>query len=235
MKRSVAFVSCLSALAALATITTSSTARADREIALGLSYDPRVPVGSLHTLVPEIAYAGIQGKWEYYAIADRLTVGFDVQYQYFQQGTKVATEPLPNGAVTAPFTRYAYFFSILPSVRWFFLGPESRFVRPFVEVGLGATSATAAVLASDLSRRSNVGGFIAQPSVGVIWAIVSREGIRPTAASASLETEPWRTRPGRESMIGIVTSAAWSFTTADVLSARNVSYVGLQLGVYAKL
>lgn len=221
---------CLPALAAL---TTSGTARADREIGLGLNYDPRVPVGGFRDLVPSAALAGVQGKWEYYAIADRLAVGFDLQYHYFQKGAEQTTVAIDNGAATAAFTRYAYFITVIPTVRWF---PwTSRVVRPYLEVGAGVTSATGAVLASDLSRRSNEGGFVAQPSLGVVWALVSRDSGASTWAAGVAENEPVSVRKPRESMFGITTSVAWAFTTADVLTAKNVNYVGVQLGVYSKL
>lgn len=229
MKRSAIVAACF------AIATTSASARADREIALGLSYDARVPTGSFRALVPDAGLAGAQGKWEYYAIPNRLALGFDVGYQYFQRGEAISTEQIDNGAATAPFTRYAYFFSIMPSVRWFPF-PNSRVVRPYLEGAIGATSATAAILASDLSRRVNTGGLAVQPSAGIIWAIVSRDGsVSSVSSSESLQTEPWMSRRPRETMFGIATSVAWSFTTADVLAANNLSYAGLQVGIYTKL
>lgn len=218
----------------LAALVTSGTARADREIGLGLEYDPRVPLGNLRDVVPAAAVMGVQGKWEYYAVPDRLTLGFGVQYHYFQQGNETRTVDIKNGAATADFTRYAYFFSLLPSARWFPWGPNLRTVRPFVEIGAGITSATGAVLAADLSRRSNEGGFVAQPALGVLWALTSHDASASWAAGAA-EATPWIKTRRRESMFAISASVAWAFTTADILTARDVSYVGVQLGVYSKL
>lgn len=222
----------LRSLLVLAVVATSGTALAHREIGLGLSYDPRVPVGSLRTLVPDAALAGVQGKWEYYAIDQRLALGFDVQYHYFQQGDAVTTVAIPNGAATAPFTRYAYFFTFLPTARYFPFGGAASTVRPYVELGVGGTSATSAVLVSDLQRRDNTGGFVVQPSLGVLWALVSRESAVAVPAEAS---DPWTSRRPRESMFGLAASVAWALTTADVVAAKDVSYVGVQLGIYTKL
>jgi hypothetical protein len=201
---------------------------------LGISYDPRISLGSLHDLVPTPAFAGVQGKWEYYAIDRRLTFGLELQYHYFQDRADVTTVERENGAVTAPFTRYAYFVAVLPSVRYFPWASTLRVVRPYAELGAGATSSTSAVQASDLIRRENTGGIIVQPSVGIIWAIVSHQENHGGALEGSGPPAS-RTRSPRESMFGITASAAWAFTTADVLTATNVSYVGAQLGVYSKL
>ncbi len=235
MKRPIVLFASLLGLAQAAT---SGTAHADREIGLGVSYDPRVPVGSLRDLVPAVAVAGVQGKWEYYAIADTLALGFDVQYHYFQEGTQTRTVPFENGAATATFTRYAYLFSLIPTVRWFPGGSTLRTFRPFLELGAGVTSATGAVLASDLSRRSNLGGFVAQPSIGVVWALMSRDSLHSASTVKPAEDEPWTAwipSRRREAMLGISASLAWAFTTADVLTAKDINYVGVQLGVYTKL
>jgi len=42
-------------------------------------------------------------------------------------------------------------------------------------------------------------------------------------------------RHGRfESMFGLTASVTYAFTTADIVGARNVSYAGIQVGIYAK-
>jgi hypothetical protein len=232
MKRPFSILGCL---VALATIVTAKGARADKEIGLGVSYDPRLPVGSLRTLVPDVALAGVQGQWEYYVVADKLAAGFQFQYHYFQGGRGVTTVQIDNGAATAPFTRYAYFLTFLPTVRWLPAGRSSRTVRPYVELGAGATSATSALLASDLSRNRNEGGFVLEPSAGVLWAIASREIGAPTSSGAAEEGAPPLPNRRRETMLGVQTSVAWAFTTADVVAARNVSYLGVQVGLYSKL
>jgi hypothetical protein len=213
-------------------LATSAAARADKEIGLGISYDPRLPLGGLHTLAPNAAVAGIQGKWEYYVVDQRVALGFALQYQYFQHGGESTTVPVQNGAVTAPFTRYAYFISFIPTARWFPFGPATRGIRPWVELGVGATSATSAVLASDLSRRDNGGGLVLQPSAGVLWALVSDDG---GSSAGGREEELMLPPRRRESMVAIAASVAWAFTTADVVTAQNVEYVGLQIGLYTKL
>jgi hypothetical protein len=208
------------------------TAHADREIALGVSYDPRMPVGGLKTLAPGIAFAGVQGKWEYYAIPGRLAVGFDFQYHSFTERDTSVTVPIDNGAATAPFARYAYFVSMLPTARYFFLGRSSQAIRPFIELGVGATAAVSAVQATDLSRRSNTGGLIVQPTAGVLVPLGS--GVIGSRSNGVPESVPSTMRP-RESLFGLAASVAWAFTTADVILANNVNYVGIQLGIYAKL
>jgi hypothetical protein len=225
MKRSLA----LSLVSFLAAIGTSGAARAQEEIGLGVAYDPRVPIGALRDLVTNAGLAGIQGKWEYYVIDRRLAIGFDIQYQYFQHDGETTTVQIPNGAATAAFTRYAYFLTLLPTVRWF-PWPRLQALRPFVELGLGATNAVSAVLAADLSRHTNEGGFVAQPCVGFLWSVISRES---ELARAS-EADPTLPRRTGETLFGLTASLAWAVTTADVIGANDVSFVGFQLGIYAK-
>jgi hypothetical protein len=41
-------------------------------------------------------------------------------------------------------------------------------------------------------------------------------------------------RKPMESMFGLTASATYAYTTADVAGSSNVSYAGLQIGIYAK-
>ena len=47
----------------LVVLVTSATARADREIGLGLEYDPRMPIGSLRDIVPTAGIMGVHYTW----------------------------------------------------------------------------------------------------------------------------------------------------------------------------
>jgi hypothetical protein len=227
MNRSITLSSsCMFVLVAMAT---SGTARAQEEIGLGVAYDPRVPVGNLRDLVTTAGLAGLQGKWEYYVVDRRLAIGFDIQYQYFQHEGETTTVQIPNGAATASFTRYAYFLTFLPTVRWF-PWPQLQAMRPFVELGVGVMNAVSAVLAADLSRHTNEAGFVAQPSVGFLWSIVSRE----SELARAYEEDPTLPRRTGETLFGLTASLAWAVTTADVIGANDVSFVGFQLGIYAK-
>jgi hypothetical protein len=220
----------LPGLVTVALLAATGIARADDEIALGISYDPRIAVGGMRALVPNAALAGVQGKWEYYVMPGRLALGFDFQYHYFQHGDDKTTVAIDNGAATAPFSRYAYFITLLPTARYFVF--RSSALRPWVELGVGATSATSAVLASDLSRRMSSGGIVLQPSAGVLVALVTRDNGPPGGYA---HEEGMVARPRREEMFGISASVSWAFTNADVVTASNVSYVGIQLGLYSKL
>jgi hypothetical protein len=234
MKRSSVACRRLAMLATAAVaLSTSATAAAGNEIGLGLSWDPRVPLGGLKDLAPNASPSGVQAKWEYYALDNRIALGLGFQYHYFQAADRTTTVEIPNGAATAPFTRYAYFITLFPTLRYYPLGARPTTVRPFLEIGAGATSSTSAVLASDLSRRSNEGGFIAQPSAGVLWTIRSRD--TASAAASAGEGQSWTSSRSRESMLAVSASLAWAFTTADIVTASDVSYVGLQLGLYSKL
>lgn len=208
----------------VAAMGTPRPARADREVGLGLAYDPRLPVGGLRDLVTSAGLGGVQGRWDYYA-TDAFVVGFEAQYHLFERGPDVRTVAIPDGAATAPFTSYAYFFTVLPTVRYF-PWPQAS-VRPYAALGAGATAATAAVVASDLSRRTDGWGLVLQPSVGVLWRLTHEDELAGG--------EGWHVTRTRESMFALAASVAGSFTTADLLFANDVAYVGVQLGVYSKL
>lgn len=226
MKRACVGLSLLLALAAL-----GGEARAAREVGFGIAYDPRVPVGNLRDLVSEVGLVGVQGRFDYYAL-DSLTAGLQLQYHLFDRGTETETVGITNGAATAPFTRHAYFITVMPTARWF-LSPSGT-VRPYAEVAAGVTGATGAIYASDLARRSLTSGFVVQPSAGVLLRLAGADPQSIARAAAGDRPAAVARRRIKESMTGITASFAWSFTTADVLAAEDVMYFGIQLGVYAK-
>lgn len=213
----------------VATVVTSSAAHAAKEIGLGIAYDPRVPVGSFRDVIPNVAFTGLQAKWDYFPL-DRLSLGVGVQYHLFQRGTQTDTVAIPNGAVTAPNYRYATFWSALPVARYYF---STRTFRPYVELGAGVSSSVATVLVSDLGVRNSGVAFIIQPSVGVLWRLpVSR-----SAGTGDGDLPPPSTGYSRkplESMFGLTASLTYAFTTTDLAGASNVGYAGIQLGIYAK-
>jgi hypothetical protein len=200
----------------------TGTANAAKEIGLGLTYDPRMPIGSFHDAMPNIAFGGMQAKWDYFPL-DSLSTGMEVQYHLFQQGPQTGTIPIENGAVTAPVFRSASIWSFLPTARWYF---STRSLRPYASLGVGLTSASEAVVVSDISRRERATALIVQPSLGVLWRFVD-------ATQPATEGLPPLRRP-LESLVGLTASLAWAFTTSDVLGASDVGYVGIQIGLYAK-
>ncbi len=207
-------------------------ARAAKEIGLGITYDPRIPIGGLRDFTPDIAAAGLQVKWDYFPL-DRLSIGIEGQYHLFQRGLETNTTPIANGAVTAPTFRYASIWSFLPTARYYF---SARTFRPYAALGAGVSSTTDAFLVSDLGRRESGLSFIVQPSVGVLWRLWIDPTRTPEGVAAG-DVRPVAGAPLRgpiESMFGVTASITCAFTTADVISASNVIYAGIQVGVYAK-
>src|SRR5690349_14759724 len=88
----------------LAMALTSGTVHAAKEVGLGVTYDPRVPLGSFRDFVPDVAVIGIQAKWDYFVL-DALSIGLEAQHHRFRRGVETDTIPIPNGAVTAPTFR----------------------------------------------------------------------------------------------------------------------------------
>jgi hypothetical protein len=214
-------------LTAATALTTSGAARAAGEIGLGAAYDPRVAVGNFRDFVPDIAFQGVQARWEYYPI-DAIAIGFVVQYQFFQRGVETDTVPIPNGAVTAPNFRSISFLSVMPTARYYF---STRGFRPYAEIGVGMSDSTSEILVSDLTQREHRGSLIVQPSLGVLWCL--SPDLADTAAGRAEHPFGYIRKP-LESMFALSASIAYSFTTMDVVGATNVGYAGIQLGIYAK-
>jgi hypothetical protein len=220
-----------SLLTTLATIATGTAAHAEREIGLGVAYDPRIPVGSFRDVIPNVGFAGVQAKWDYYPL-DALSTGVEVQYQLFQRDTDTTTVAIPNGAVTAPTFRYASFWSVLPTVRYYF---STRTLRPYAALGAGVSSATRAVLVSDVSQRDVSAAFIVQPSIGVLWRLSPDRTARPAGDGGDAAPPGGGpTRRPLDSMFGLTAALTYAFTTADFIGASNIGFAGIQLGVYAK-
>ena len=216
-------------LVSLAASTASRDAAAESEVALGAAYDARVPVGSFRRALPTSSFSGFQARWDYYPL-DALATGIEVQYNLFQRPSTTDTLTTADGAITGTTFRYASFWSLMPTARYY-LFPHSA-LRPYAEIGAGVTGVTSVVLVSDQSQRDITTAFIFQPSVGVLWRVwqpardTSLEGYAVPAVGAP--------RKPLESMVGLTASATYSYTTADFIGSNNVSYAGFQIGIYAK-
>lgn len=206
---------------ALIVSATTGTARAAREFGYGVTYDPRIPLGSFRDFVPDISFGGLQAKMDYFPI-DSLSLGLEGQYHLFQRGAETSTAPIDNGAVTGALFRRASFWSFLPTARWYF---SSRALRPYAALGVGLATRTETLIVSDLSRHDTSVALIIQPSLGVLWRFADTTDREPSNELA---------RKPLDSLFGLTASVTYAYTTADVLGANNVGYAGIQVGIYAK-
>jgi hypothetical protein len=218
----------------LGNVVTGNTAGAADEVGLGLAYDVRSPAGSFRGVVPDVGYAGLQAKWDYFPL-DELSIGFDIQYNNFRRGPPV---PDANRSPAPPTYRNVAFWSVLQTARYYF---STSALRPYAELGAGISTANGATLVDDLSRREVVTGFVVQPSVGVLIRFTEEDRVPSGAHGDDLDDRDDRIpeiigsrRRPRESMFGVTASVTYAFTTLDVGGARDVGFVGLQLGIYAK-
>jgi hypothetical protein len=220
-----------SAIVLLVAGLTSSPANATNEVGLGVSYDPRIPVGDFRTFAPDVGFAGFQVKWDYF-FTDRLSAGIGVEYHLFRRDLETNTTQIPNGAITAPTFHYMTFWSFLPTARYYF---STREIRPYAEVGVGLSATARTVLASDLVQHDAGGALVVQPSIGVLWQLLTNDAERARHEAVERDLSQGHTaRKMPESMFGLTTSITYSFTTADALGAHNVAYAGVQIGIYAK-
>ncbi|MEA2747137.1 MAG: hypothetical protein QOI41_1280 [Myxococcales bacterium] len=214
----------------LGDVVTGSTAGAAEEVGLGVAYDVRAPAGSFRSVIPDVGYAGIQAKWDYFPL-DELSIGVDIQYNQFRRRPTV---PDADGSPTPPAYHNVGFWSFLQTARYYF---SSSALRPYAELGAGLSTATGATLVDDLSRRNAVTGLVVQPSIGVLLRFSEDDRVRSSTndeREAGLLDLGLRRRPPRESMFGVTASLTYAFTTTEVGGARNVGFVGFQLGIYAK-
>jgi hypothetical protein len=211
----------------LANVVTGSTAAAE-EVGLGLVYDMRSPAGNFRSVAPDVGYAGIQAKWDYFPI-DELSLGFDIQCNSFRRSPGV---PEANSSPSPPMYRNVAFWSFLQTARYYF---STSALRPYAEIGAGLSTATGATVADDLSRREGVSGFVVQPSFGVLMRFSEDERVRSSdAEDLARFAGSGARRRSRESLLGVTASVSYAFTTVDVGGARDVGFVGFQLGIYAK-
>lgn len=218
-------------LVGAAALLASTDARATREVGLGATYDMRAPVGGFRSFVPNTSFTGFQVKWDFYPL-HALSTGVEVQYHLFQRDLLTDTVGFQNEAITATTFRYSSFWSFVPTVRYHFF--EHAALRPYVGLGLGAASVTSAVLVSDVSRRDTSPAFVVQPSVGVLWRLSPERWVPSPDGGAEGAAPGMPARKPMESMFGLTASVTYTYTTADVLTANDVSYAGVQLGIYAK-
>ena len=215
-----------------ATLLASNDASATKEVGLGATYDMRAPVGGFRDFVPNTSFTGFQVKWDFYPL-DALSTGVEVQYHLFQRDLALGSVAFPDGAITATTFRYASFWSFIPTVRYHFF--EHGAIRPYLSLGAGAAAVTSAILVSDVSRRDNAAAFVIQPSAGVLWRLSPERSLRATDGGEEGDGPGiGPVRKPMESMFGLTASVTYTFTTADVPSANNVSYAGLQVGIYVK-
>jgi hypothetical protein len=212
----------------LGNVATASTASAADEGGLGIAYDMRSPAGSFRGVVPDVGAAGVQLKWDYFPI-DELSLGFDIQCNTFRRGPPALAA---NRVASLPSYRNLAFWSFLWTARHYL---STGALRPYAELGAGLSAATGAT-AEDLSRREVVAGFVVQPAVGLLMRFSEDDRV-PFSSDAETEAHIRRIGSRRgpdDSLFGVTVSAAYSFTTVDIGGARDVGFVGFQLGIYAK-
>jgi len=209
--------------------TASGDAAAANEIGLGATYDARAPLGSFRSSIKNTSFSGLQVRWDFYPM-DVFAVGLEVQYNLFERGERTETVTTPNAAITGTSFQYATFWSFLPTARYYLFAREM--VRPYAELGVGATFATSAVIISDQGQRDTSPAFIVQPSLGVLIRLTPDHRAEEMA-ERERELGPGVRQP-LESMFGLTASVTYAYTTADVLTSNNVSYAGFQVGIYAK-
>ena len=209
--------------------TASNDAAAANEIGLGATYDARAPLGSFRTSIKNTSFAGLQVRWDFFP-KDVFALGVEAQYNLFERGEATETVTRADAAITGTSFHYATFWSFLPTARYY-LFPRNM-VRPYAELGVGATLVTSAVLISDQSQRDTSPALIVQPSLGVLIRLTPDRRAEEKA-ERERELGPGAREP-LESMFGLTASVTYAYTTADVLTSNNVSYAGLQVGIYAK-
>ena len=217
------------AIACACACTASGDAAAANEIGLGVNYDARAPLGSFRTSIKNTSFSGLQLRWDFF-LKDVFALGLEVQYNLFERGEATETVTTPDATITGTSFHYATFWSFLPTARYFFFARDR--VRPYAELGVGATFVTSAVLISDQSQRDTSPAFIVQPSLGVLVRLTP-DHRREEIAERERELGPGAREP-LESMFGLTASVTYAYTTADVLTSNNVSYAGFQVGIYAK-
>jgi hypothetical protein len=179
------------------------------------SYDARVPVGSIRDFVGTVSWQGVAFQATY-AVADVIAVGGAFEYNFFEENFPTRTIAIQNGAVTAPSTRYVAAWTISPSVMY--LPVRSGVVRPYVGLEAGPVSVVRATLSSDITLRNADVNLFVQPSIGTF--------VRLTAPEHVIRE--------RDIGLGLVASVSWAFTTATFENVDFFSYVGAQVGVFAR-
>lgn len=218
-------------LVGISFVARSGIAAADREIGIGIAYDARAPIGSFRRAIPETSFGGFQARWDYYPLA-ALATGIEVQYNLFQRPSTTDTVAIVDGAITGTTFRYASFWSAMPTARYY-LFPQGD-LRPYAELGVGVVGVTTVLLVSDQPQRNVTNALIVQPSAGFLWRVW-----QPSKPGNSREDEAMLASAGpmrkpMESLFGLTASVTYAYTTADVIGSSNVSYAGIQVGIYAK-
>jgi hypothetical protein len=193
----------------------SGAAGASDEFTYWGTYDARVPVGSIRSFVGDVSWQGV-GFQATYSIGDVIAVGGAFEYNFFEENFPSRTIAIPNGALTAPSTRYVAAWTISPSVTY--LPLRSGVVRPFAELQAGPVSVVSATLASDITIRNTDVSLFVQPTAGVF--------VRLTAPEHVIRE--------RDIGFGLVASVSWAFTTAAFENVDFFSYFGGQVGVFAR-
>ncbi len=199
---------------ALAALTSSPRAFADDVMSASISYDARAPIGSFRNFISDVSFQGFQVDASY-TISPHFSAGGALQYNHFQQQFGPQTFVVDSGAITAPTFREASTASLFPTATYYPLA--DGIVRPYATLGVGATSVTRAVQASDLSTRQSTLYVFVQPSAGAEF----RLGAPPGGAQ-------------RDASYGATASVAYAFTTASFANVTNLSYFGVQIGLYAR-
>jgi hypothetical protein len=199
----------------LAVASVGRPAGAEGEVGFGLWYDARLPVASFRDAVTNPSWQGFGGSLDYF-VFDWMSVGLAGQYNLFQQDFGKQTTPLPTGAITTETFRYVSIWSVFPVARFYPL--PNAVIRPFFSLGIGPVNVIDGALASDVFLHHDSWHLLVQPSLGAFLRL-------GPDAEYGLREDP---------AYGISASFSYAITTASVAGANDLSFVGVQLGLYAK-
>lgn len=131
-----------------------------------LNYQMGIPVGSVRDFVSNASFEGVNLNWAYF-VTRNITVGVDLTYNNFNK--KIGQQiyrPNENMAVNAAQYRYTQSFPLKAQVKYFF--SQSRFIKAYAGLGIGALSAGQHIIVQDLEAWDNTWGFLLSPEVGML-------------------------------------------------------------------
>ena len=131
-----------------------------------INHQTNAPMGSSTNFVSNASFEGVNINWAYF-ITPEIAVGVDLSYNNYHQkiGQKIY-RPNENLAINAAQYRYTQAFPIKAQVKYFF--SQSRYIKGYAGLGIGALSAGQHIVVQDLGDWDNNWGFLAAPEVGML-------------------------------------------------------------------
>ncbi len=164
-------------------------------------------VGDAHDAHDSVALAGGAVDQRFFVVP-KLTLGFGMSQQVFDDTKPYETYQLKSGAITAKLYEFTQIFQLKFLAHYYFL--ERGPVQPFAGIGLGYGWAEHSTSVADFTLSRDSSAFVLSPEAGALFVF------------------------GEDVPVGLQGTVRYNYTTADFGDLKSFSFLSWMVGGFAR-